>query len=55
MVTDSDALIATLEEWLADSEKLREHGRRALDYFGEHRGAAGRTADLLVESLSEQE
>ena len=55
MVTDSDALIATLEEWLADSEKLREHGRRALDYIGEHRGAAGRTADLLVESLSEQE
>jgi 3-deoxy-D-manno-octulosonic-acid transferase len=54
MVSDVDALTAALEEWLADPEKLRRDGRRALDYIAEHRGAAGRTADLLVGYFSDR-
>ena len=54
VVTDADALAAALEEWLEDSEKLQRDGRRALDYIEEHRGASGRTADLLVECFGQQ-
>ncbi len=53
-VSDVDALVAALEEWLEDPEKLHRDGRRALDYIEEHRGAAGRTADLLAERFPEQ-
>ena len=53
-VSNVGALVAALEEWLEDPEKLRRDGRRALDYIEEHRGAAGRTADLLAEHFPEQ-
>ena len=53
-VPDGDALTAVLEEWLGDAEKLQRDGRRALEYIEEHRGAAGRTADLLVECFPKQ-
>ena len=53
MVSDVDALVGAFQEWLDDSGKLERDGRRALNYIGEHRGAAGRTADLLVACLSE--
>ena len=54
MVPDADGLVSALEILLGDADKLEEHGRRALNYIGEHRGAAGRTADLLVDCLSER-
>jgi 3-deoxy-D-manno-octulosonic-acid transferase len=54
MVSHVDALASALEHWLTDPESLQRDGRRALDYIEEHRGAAGRTADLLVGCLSEQ-
>jgi len=53
-VSDVDALVAALEEWLADPAKRERDGRRALEYIGEHRGAAGRTAALLVDCLVRQ-
>ena len=52
-VSDVDALAAAVEAWLADPEKLERDGGRALGYIAEHRGAAGRTADLLVDRLSD--
>jgi len=50
-VADSEALTTTLIEWFGDPEKLKGHGGSALDYIGAHRGAAGRTADLLVDCV----
>ncbi len=53
MVSHADALASVLEDWLADPDQLRRDGERALDYIAEHRGAAGRTAELLVECLTD--
>ncbi len=52
-VSDADGLVAAVREWLQDPEKLGRDGGRALDYIREQRGAADRTADLLVECLTE--
>jgi hypothetical protein len=37
-----------LTEWLTDPAKKIDVARRAIDYIESHRGAAARTADLLV-------
>ena len=53
MVTDEDSLVRELQEWLADPEEIVGAGRRAAGYIEEHRGAAARTAELVIPHLSE--
>ena len=53
MATDEDSLARELQEWLADPEELIGAGRRAAGYIEEHRGAAARTAELVIPHLSE--
>ena len=54
VVESTDGLANVLNDLLADTDKLERHGGRARNYIAEHRGAAGRTADLLVDCLTEQ-
>ena len=54
VVGGADGLANVLRDLLGDADKLEDHGGRARNYIAEHRGAAGRTADLLVDCLTEQ-
>ncbi|MEX2048018.1 MAG: glycosyltransferase N-terminal domain-containing protein [Gemmatimonadota bacterium] len=47
-VSDAAALAAILAEWLTDPAKKIDVAHRGIDYIESHRGAAARTADLLV-------
>lgn len=48
---DSRGLVRALEPWLTNADARAEASRRASGYIRDHRGAAGRTADLLQEIL----
>ena len=54
VVGGADGLANVLRDLLGDADKLEDHGGRARNYIAEHRGAASRTADLLVDCLTEQ-
>ena len=54
VVGGADGLANVLQDLLGDADKLEDHGGRARNYIAEHQGAAGRTADLLVDCLTEQ-
>lgn len=47
----ADGLARVLGRWLTDEAARGEAGARASGYIQEHRGAAARTADLLLEIL----
>jgi len=53
VASDRDSLVRELRRWLDDSEEIVHAGRRAAGYIEEHRGAAARTADLVIPYLSE--
>ncbi len=50
-VADVNGLSDTLREWLEDVKKNEERGQLAMDYIENHRGSAGRTADLISQFL----
>jgi 3-deoxy-D-manno-octulosonic-acid transferase len=47
VVADADSLAHALREWLEPRGKNEDPGRHAMDYIENHRGSAGRTADLI--------
>ena len=47
-VADAEALAHALGEWLEAPKKNQEHAQRAREYIRNHRGSAGRTADLIT-------
>ncbi len=51
VAVDADGLGAALTRWLDDPNALAEAERAASDYVLEHRGAAERTVDLLLDWL----
>jgi hypothetical protein len=53
VASDGDSLVRELRRWLDDAEEIVHAGRRAAGYIEEHRGAATRTADLVISYLSE--
>ena len=53
-VADAEALAHALGEWLEAPKKNQEHARRAMDYIENHRGSAGRTADLITQFFPPQ-
>ncbi len=48
-VADAEALAHALGEWLEAPKKNQERAQRASDYIKNHRGSAGRTADLITQ------
>jgi 3-deoxy-D-manno-octulosonic-acid transferase len=53
-VADAEALAHALGEWLEAPKKNQEHAQRAMDYIENHRGSAGRTADLITPFFTSQ-
>ena len=53
-VADAGALTHALGEWLEAPKKNQEHAQRAMDYIENHRGSAGRTADLITPFFTAQ-
>ncbi len=50
-VVDAEGLARVLARWLDDDEARRRAGERARAYIDEHRGAAARSAELLLEVM----
>ena len=51
VVADADSLAHALREWLEPRGKNEDPGQLAMDYIENHRGSAGRTADLIGQFL----
>jgi len=51
VVADADSLAHALREWVEPRGKNEDPGQHAMDYIENHRGSAGRTADLISQFL----